>query len=56
VTVAAAEAAPLGLQSGEKFGVVIDSTAPIVVEHVMYWDGGGQFWGGGTNETGIKLK
>jgi hypothetical protein len=48
----------LGLQSGEKFGVIVTSLndAPIVVERAMYWNGGGEFWGAGTNETGFKLR
>ena len=46
----------LGLADGEQFGALIESTQPIVVEHAMYWNGGGQFWGGGTNETGIRLR
>ena len=47
-----------GLGSGEKFGVLVESTnlVPIVVERAMYWNGGGQFWGGGSNETAFKLR
>ena len=46
------------LTSGEQFGVVIDSTngVPIVAERAMYWNGGGVFWGGGTNETAVRLR
>ena len=29
---------------------------PIVVERAMYWNGGGEFWGGGTNETGFRIR
>jgi hypothetical protein len=46
------------LFSGEQVGARIESTngVPIVVERAMYWNGGGEFWGGGTGETGFKLK
>jgi hypothetical protein len=53
VTRAASEFA---LESGERFGVLVDSTAPIAVERAMYWNGGGVFWGAGTNETAIRLR
>lgn len=58
VTKSAQDFVGLGLQSGEKFGVVVTSLngAPIVVERAMYWNGGGEFWGAGTNETGFKLR
>jgi hypothetical protein len=47
-----------GLGPAEQFGVLVDSTngVPIVVERAMYWNGGGQFWGGGSNETGVRLR
>ena len=38
------------------FGTRITSTAPIVVERAMYWNGGGEFWGGGTNETAVRIR
>lgn len=46
------------LQSGERFGVLVESTngVPIVVERAMYWNGGGEFFGAGTNETGTALR
>lgn len=53
LTVSAAEA---GLASGERFGVVVDATQPVAVERAMYWNGGGQFWSAGTNETAVKLR
>jgi hypothetical protein len=58
LTRSAQDFGPLGLQSGERFGVVVTSlnNVPIVVERAMYWNGGGEFWGAGTNETGFKLK
>ena len=53
VTRAASE---LGLTDSEQFGALINSTQPIAVEHAMYWNGGGQFWGGGSNETGFRIR
>jgi len=46
------------LASGEQVGARIESLngVPIVVERAMYWNGGGEFWGAGTGETGFKLK
>ena len=46
------------LAPGEQVGARIESVngVPIVVERAMYWNGGGEFWGGGTGETGFKLK
>ncbi|MBL8139607.1 MAG: hypothetical protein JNM38_00745 [Acidobacteria bacterium] len=57
-TVSAGEFVALGLQSGEKFGALVTSTnnVPIVVERALYWNGGGVFWGGGTNETAVKIR
>jgi len=49
-------AGEFGLSSGEKFGLLVDASQPIAVERAMYWNGGGQFWGGGTNETAVKLR
>ena len=51
-------AGQFGVTSGEQFGIVIDSTngVPIVAERAMYWNGGGVWWGGGTNETAVKLR
>lgn len=55
---ATVNAGQMGLSGGERFGVLVDSTngVPIVVERAMYWNGGGQFWGGGTGETGVRLR
>ncbi len=57
-TVSAGQFVALGLQSGERFGAIVTSTnnVPIVVERAMYWNGGGVFWGGGTNETAVKIR
>jgi hypothetical protein len=44
------------LASGEKFGFLVESDQPVVVERSMYWNGGNQFWGGGTNETAVKIR
>jgi hypothetical protein len=51
-------ATTLGALSGERFGVLVESLndVPIVVERAMYWNGGGQYWGGGTNEAGVRLR
>jgi hypothetical protein len=55
LTVSAGEA---NLTPGERFGVLVDSTngVPIVSEHAIYWNGGGQFFGGGGNETGLRIR
>jgi len=53
LTVSAAEAL---LASGEKFGILIDASQPIAVERAMYWNGGAQFWGAGTNETAVRIR
>ena len=39
----------------ERFGAVITSSAPIVVERALYWDAAGQFWGAGTDATATAL-
>jgi len=54
LTVSAAEAA----LANEQFGVLVTSTngVPIVVEHTVYWHGGGEFWGGGGNETAVRIR
>lgn len=54
LTVSAAEVVP----SGDRFGVLVDSLngAPIVVEHAIYWNGGGQFWGAGMGETAVRIR
>ena len=51
-------AGQFAINSGEQFGILVDSTngVPIVVERAMYWNGGGEFWGGGTNETAVRLR
>ena len=48
----------LGVRSGEQFGLLVESTngVPVVVERAMYWNGAGAYWGGGTNETGTRLR
>jgi hypothetical protein len=59
VTRSAAEFVGAGQLTGsERFGVMVESLngVPIVVERAMYWDGGGQFWGGGTNETAVRMR
>jgi hypothetical protein len=51
-------AAQYRIESGEEFGFLVESTngVPIVVERAMYWNGGGAFWGGGTNETAVRVR
>ena len=46
------------LQDGESFGIGVESIngVPIVIERALYWDGGGEAFGAGTNETGIKVR
>jgi len=48
-------AASIGLGSGERFGVVVQSTQPIAVERSLYWNHQGGLWTSGTNETGTPL-
>lgn len=48
-------ASNIGLGSGEKFGVVVQSTQPIAVERSLYWNYQGALWTSGTNETGTPL-
>ena len=59
VTRSAAEFMAAGqLTDGARFGVVVESmnSVPLAVEHAIYWNGGGEFWGGGSNETGVKIR
>ncbi len=59
VTRSAAEFVGSGQLTGtDRFGVVVESLngVPIAIERAMYWNGGGEFWGGGTNETGVKIR
>ncbi|WP_157899636.1 hypothetical protein [Luteitalea pratensis] len=46
------------LQDGEMFGVSVESVngTPIVIERALYWDGGGEAFGAGTNETGVRIR
>ena len=44
------------LEAGEQFGVLVESNRPIAVERAMYWNGGGEFWSAGTNETATRLR
>jgi hypothetical protein len=41
--------------SDERFGAVITSTAPIVVERALYWNANTEFWSAGTNATATAL-
>jgi hypothetical protein len=46
------------LTDGARFGVIVESmnSVPLAVEHAIYWNGGGEFWGGGSNETGVRIR
>lgn len=46
------------LQDGEMFGLSVESLngVPIVIERALYWNGGGEPFGAGTNETGIRVR
>jgi glucose/arabinose dehydrogenase len=39
----------------ERFGAVITSSVPIVVERAMYWNANGEFWSAGTDATGTPV-
>jgi len=39
----------------ERFGAVITSTAPIVVERALYWNANTEFWSAGTDATATAL-
>jgi hypothetical protein len=59
VTRAAAEFMGAGqLVNGARFGVLVESLngVPLAVEHAIYWNGGGEFWGGGSNEAGVRIR
>jgi hypothetical protein len=59
VTRSAAEFMGAGqLASGDRFGILVESlnNTQIAVEHAIYWNGGGEFWGGGSNETGVRIR
>ncbi|MGE3841103.1 MAG: DUF5719 family protein [Vicinamibacterales bacterium] len=49
-------AAEIDLASGERFGVLVQSSRPVAVERSMYWNVDGGFWTAGTNEIGIRLR
>ncbi|MEO5819223.1 MAG: PQQ-dependent sugar dehydrogenase [Vicinamibacteraceae bacterium] len=39
----------------ERFGAVVTSTVPIVVERAMYWNANSEFWSAGTDATATAL-
>jgi hypothetical protein len=41
--------------TNERFGALIQSTYPIVVERALYANFGSQVWGAGTNATATRL-
>ena len=49
------DASTVGLDSGERFGVVVQSDQPIAVERSMYWSYLGGLWTSGTNETATTV-
>jgi hypothetical protein len=57
-TVSPEDLTAAGLASGERFGALVTSVdhAPLAVERAMYWSGAGQTFGGGTNESGVRLR
>jgi len=52
VTLPAAQVAGL---ANERFGALIESSLPIVVERALYSSVGGVFWAAGTNATGTRI-
>jgi hypothetical protein len=46
----------LGLASGERFGILLESSAPIVAERTTYWEAEGWRWRAGTSSTGVRLR
>lgn len=56
LTLSAVELVGLGLEQGEKFGVLATSTQPIALERSLYWNSAGIFWGSGTNEIAVKMR
>lgn len=50
------DAADVGLKTGERFGVVVESDAPIVVDRSLYWSMDGGYTIGGTNEIGYRVR
>jgi hypothetical protein len=45
-----------GLQSGERFGILVESQAPIVVERTTLWSAEGWQYRGGTSVLGRRLR
>ena len=39
----------------DRFGTLIESTQPILVERSLYTSAGGVVWAAGTNATGTRL-
>ena len=42
--------------SDARFGVVVRSIQPLVVERSMYWSPNGVLWAAGTNTLGVRLQ
>ncbi len=41
--------------TNERFGAVIESIEPIIVERALYWDALGVVWAAGSNATATRL-
>ena len=39
----------------ERFGAIVTSTVPIVVERALYWNANSEFWSAGTDATATEL-
>jgi hypothetical protein len=49
-------AAEFGLADGERFSVVVESSAPIAVERAMYWSTPARHWSAGSAEAATRLR
>lgn len=49
------DAGSLGMASGERFSVIVQSSQPIAVERSIYWNYQGGLWTSGTTEIGTPL-
>jgi Fibronectin type III domain/Family of unknown function (DUF5719) len=50
------DASSVGLDAGERFGVLVSSDQPIAAERALYGSAGGVFWGSGTAEIGTRIR
>jgi hypothetical protein len=56
VTVATGPGTSVPELSDARFGVVVRSIQPLVVERSMYWSPNGVLWAAGTNTLGVRLQ